>query len=143
MLNHNRKACSYFILLSFLAVMFLFNAAEAAVYWNGQSNKSQVTDLYQELIVVECGDSLYTAQQFPAGYLGLAGSANVSDHFVNFSIWDNGQGDLNFVVEGPDPRLGGTVGRFGNEGTGAKTTTKLLWEFDVYYKTYVKVEHIS
>jgi hypothetical protein len=126
-----------------LVLLFLVYPAVAAVYSHGQSNKSNITDLYRQIVVNECGDSLYTAQQFGGGYIGLAGSASVSDHFVNFSIWDNGQGDLNFVVEGPDPRLGGTVERFGNEGTGAKTTTKLRWDFGFLYKTYVKVEHIN
>ena len=121
----------------------LANISEAAVYSSGQSNKSDITDLYREMIVVDSGESLYTANNFSGGYIGMAGSSDVSDHFVNFSIWDNGQGDLNYVVEGPDPRLGGTVSRFGNEGTGAKTTTKLRWEFNVLYKTYVKVEHLE
>ena len=141
---NNRARLSIMLVSCFcFAAGLLSDAADAAIYSHGQSNKSNITDLYREIIVVECGDSLYTAEQFGGGYIGLAGGTTVAGHWINFSIWDNGLGDLNYVVEGPDSRLGGTVERFGNEGTGAKTTTKLRWEFNVLYKTYIKVEHIG
>ena len=136
---------SFVVLCGFVFLLMLFvEMSEAAVYCMSQPSRNKGTlDLYQEIIVAECGNSLYTAQQHGAGYMGLAGHTDVAKHWVNFSIWDNNKGDLNYVVEGPDRRLGGTVERFGNEGTGAKTRLFLRWEFGVAYKTYVKVEHID
>ena len=128
----------------FFLLVLLVNSSKAAVYCMGQPSRSEGTlDLYQEIIIAGIGDSLYTAQQHGAGYLGFAGHKDPSKRWINFSIWDNGRDDLNYVVEGPDPRFGGMVERFGNEGTGAKTRTFFRWELNTWYKTYIKVEHIE
>ena len=145
-MNHiNKKSQTIITALTIICitVALTINTADAAVYCMSQCEKIQQTDLYQEVIVVESGASLYTAQQHGAGYLGFYGGADTSKNGINFSIWDNKKNDRNFVVEAPDARIGGSVERFGNEGTGAKTRTFFKWEQGVYYKTYIKTEHID